>query len=62
MEFVPKHVVQSFMVEAVSVIHEAEAHLSFNHSFINPELLGTNIWVIGIVCQETETSESKNFI
>ena len=37
------------MVQSISIIHKAEAFLPLNHSLINPELAGTDIWVIGIV-------------
>lgn len=51
---IPEHLMHRFMVQSISIIHKAEAFLSFDYSLINPELLGTRIWIICIVCQKKQ--------
>lgn len=41
------------IVHSVSVIRKGEALLVFEHSLINPELLGIDIRIVGIVWQKT---------
>lgn len=52
-EIVPKHLVHSFISESISIVHKSETSFSFDHGLIDPELLSTDIRVIGIVCQMT---------
>lgn len=42
------------IVHSVSIIHKGEALLVFDLSLINPELLGIDIRVVGIVWQKTQ--------
>lgn len=38
-----------FIVQPISIVHEDEAVLAFELGLINPELLGIDIWIIGII-------------
>lgn len=46
---IPEHLVHPFIVQSISIVHEDEAVLAFKLGLINPELLGIDIWIIGII-------------
>lgn len=46
---IPEHLVHPFIVQSISIVHEDEAVLLFDLRLINPELLGVNIRIVGIV-------------
>lgn len=53
---IPEHLMHCIMVQSISIIHKAETFFPVDHSLINPELFGADIWIVGIICQKTKKS------
>lgn len=49
--WVPEHFMHGLVVQTIPIIHETEAFMSFDNSLIDPECIGLDIWIAGIVCQ-----------
>lgn len=51
---IPEHLMHCVMVQSKSIIHKAETFFPVDHSLINPELFGADIWIVGIICQKKQ--------
>lgn len=51
-----------FMIQSITIIHKAEAFLPLDNCLIDPKLFGTDIWIIGIVCQKKQLLMATEFL